>query len=56
MEALIEASKQEEESEVVDLDKLDNSLCFKNRLGGSAMGATTEGRAPTAASKLGGAA
>lgn len=62
MENTIEAHKREEESEVVDLDKLDNSLKstanFKARLGGvnSAMGGTTEGRAPTAASKFGGAA
>ena len=60
MEALIEANKKEEESEVVDLDKLDNSLKstgnYKNRYGApSAMG-TTEGRAPTAASKFGGPA
>jgi hypothetical protein len=56
MEGKIEATRREEESEVVDLDKLDNSLVFKNRHGGTSAMGTTEGRAPTAASKFGGAA
>jgi len=49
MERLIEQHKREEDGEVVDLDRIDGSL--KSR-GNSALGRTTEGRAPTAASKL----
>ena len=58
MEKLIEAHKRDEDGEMVDLDKLDGSLKSVGgggRRGGqnsSALGGTTEGRAPTAASKL----
>ena len=54
MEHKIEQHRAEEDGEMLDMDKLDGSLKSGKGARGiySAMAGTTEGRAPTAASKL----